>query len=97
AVEATPQPEPKSEPQPEPAAAPAAAAKDAAQEAATTAPPREGGAQTSPAARAIAAEHGIDLAAISGTGPNSRITKEDVLREVERKQQSAAKPQAPPR
>jgi 2-oxoglutarate dehydrogenase E2 component (dihydrolipoamide succinyltransferase) len=41
------------------------------------------GAQTSPAARAIAAEHGIDLASLRGTGPNDRVTKEDVLKAVE--------------
>jgi 2-oxoglutarate dehydrogenase E2 component (dihydrolipoamide succinyltransferase) len=41
------------------------------------------GAQTSPAARAIAAEHGIDLASLKGTGPNDRVTKEDVLKAVE--------------
>jgi 2-oxoglutarate dehydrogenase E2 component (dihydrolipoamide succinyltransferase) len=40
----------------------------------------DGGAQTSPAARAIAAEHGIDLGTLSGTGPNGRITKEDVVK-----------------
>src|SRR5690606_32129691 len=43
----------------------------------------EGGAQSSPAARAIAAEHGIDIASIQGTGPNARVTKEDVLKVVE--------------
>ncbi len=36
-------------------------------------------AQSSPAARAIAAEHGIDLSHIRGSGPNGRITKEDVV------------------
>jgi 2-oxoglutarate dehydrogenase E2 component (dihydrolipoamide succinyltransferase) len=40
-------------------------------------------AQTSPAVRAIAAEHGLDLGAIRGSGPNGRITKEDVLKVVE--------------
>ncbi|HEU4454433.1 MAG TPA: 2-oxoglutarate dehydrogenase complex dihydrolipoyllysine-residue succinyltransferase, partial [Longimicrobium sp.] len=54
---------------------------------------REGG-QTSPAARAIAAEHGIDLASIAGSGPNGRVTKEDVLRAVDRKLAEPAK-QAP--
>jgi 2-oxoglutarate dehydrogenase E2 component (dihydrolipoamide succinyltransferase) len=47
--------------------------------------PADGGgdAQSSPAARAIAAEHGIDLAGVKGSGPNGRITKEDVLNAVE--------------
>lgn len=40
----------------------------------------EPGGQSSPAARAIAAEHGIDLGTVRGTGPNGRITKEDVIK-----------------
>ena len=32
-----------------------------------------------PVARAIAAEHGIDISLLTGTGPDGRITKEDVL------------------
>ena len=50
-------------------------------------------AQTSPAARAIAAEHGIDASSLAGTGPNGRVTKEDVLKAVE--SQSAAAAPAP--
>lgn len=51
----------------------------------------EGGdAQTSPAARAMAAEHGIDLARVKGTGPNGRITKEDVQKVVDQGGQKAA-------
>jgi 2-oxoglutarate dehydrogenase E2 component (dihydrolipoamide succinyltransferase) len=74
-----------------PAAAPAAPA---------TPPPApataDEGAQTSPAARAIAAEHGIDLATLKGTGPNGRVTKEDVARAVEEKNHpQAAAPAAP--
>ena len=52
--------------------------------------------QTSPAARAIAAEHGIELATLSGSGPNGRITKEDVLKAVEQKQAGGASPAAAP-
>jgi pyruvate dehydrogenase E2 component (dihydrolipoamide acetyltransferase) len=37
----------------------------------------------SPVARKLAAERGIDPAAIQGTGPGGRITKEDVLQAVE--------------
>ena len=61
---------------------------------------REGGGQTSPAARAIAAEHGIDLASLAGSGPNGRVTKDDVLRAVDQKVREpaeAATPAAPPR
>jgi pyruvate dehydrogenase E2 component (dihydrolipoamide acetyltransferase) len=37
----------------------------------------------SPAARKLAEEYGIDIQQIKGTGPQGRITKEDVLRVVE--------------
>jgi 2-oxoglutarate dehydrogenase E2 component (dihydrolipoamide succinyltransferase) len=56
----------------QPAAAPAAAGAAGGEDA-----------QTSPAVRAIAAEHGLDLGTIQGSGPNGRITKEDVLKAVE--------------
>lgn len=71
----------KSEPEPEPAKAEAPA----------------GGAQTSPAARAIAAEHGIDLASLQGSGPNGRILKADVLEAAEAKSSGGgqAAPAAP--
>ena len=44
----------------------------------------------SPAARKLAGELGIDLAAVNGTGPRGRITREDV------EQAAAAPPAAPP-
>lgn len=73
------------EPEPEVAAPAATAAAQPSAEA-----------QTSPAARAIAAEHGIELSSIRGSGPNGRITKEDVQKAVDQRQkgQSAA-PSAP--
>ncbi|MBA2670001.1 MAG: E3 binding domain-containing protein, partial [Gemmatimonadetes bacterium] len=49
----------------------------------------EGG-QTSPAVRAIAAEHGLDLTSLRGTGPNGRITKEDAIKAVESKSAGSA-------
>jgi pyruvate dehydrogenase E2 component (dihydrolipoamide acetyltransferase) len=36
----------------------------------------------SPLARKLAADHGIDLATIRGTGPSGRITQQDVLNAV---------------
>lgn len=59
------------------------------------APSEESGAQTSPAARALAAEHGVDLAAVRGSGPNNRVTKEDVLKAVDAKGSAPAAAPAP--
>lgn len=39
--------------------------------------------RVTPAAKAIAKKHGLDLAKIAGTGPGGRITKEDVLKALE--------------
>jgi pyruvate dehydrogenase E2 component (dihydrolipoamide acetyltransferase) len=41
-------------------------------------PPEAGSGQVVPAARRLAREHGIDLAAVTGTGPGGRITEADV-------------------
>ena len=68
-----------------PAAAPAAPAATATAESAD--------APTSPAARAIAAEHGLDIATIRGSGPNGRVTKEDVLKRIEDGRAAAGAPQ----
>ena len=46
--------------------------------------------KTSPKARKIAAEHGLDLSGISGSGPGGRIVSADVLALVERVQQAPA-------
>jgi 2-oxoglutarate dehydrogenase E2 component (dihydrolipoamide succinyltransferase) len=75
---------------PAPKETPAAAASTA------TAEPPAGGAQTSPAVRAIAAEHGIDLGSVTGSGPNGRITKEDVLKLIEDGRARAGVPQRQP-
>lgn len=40
---------------------------------------------SSPVARKIAEEQGVDLAAVSGSGPRGRITKEDVLEYLSKK------------
>lgn len=45
--------------------------------------PRRGGA-ASPIARRLAAEHGIDLESIEGTGPRGRIVEADVRAAIER-------------
>ena len=46
----------------------------------------------SPLARKLAAEHGVDLAQISGTGPNGRITEKDVTAHVQAREAAAAAP-----
>jgi 2-oxoglutarate dehydrogenase E2 component (dihydrolipoamide succinyltransferase) len=66
-----------------PSAAPAEGAKPASAPAKSAAP------AAAPAAKKIAAEKGIDLAAVQGTGRDGRVTKADVLG------QPAAKPPLP--
>lgn len=61
-------------PPPAPAAAPAAAAPAAAAPAAS----RKGRVFASPLAKKLAAEKGIDLAQVSGSGPDGRITRKDI-------------------
>jgi pyruvate dehydrogenase E2 component (dihydrolipoamide acetyltransferase) len=71
----------------------AAAAAAAAEQPAPAAPSTNGRIKASPLARRIARERGVDLATLSGTGPEGRIVAED----VERAQAApAAAPQAVP-
>ncbi|MGE8049420.1 2-oxoglutarate dehydrogenase complex dihydrolipoyllysine-residue succinyltransferase [Pseudomonas monteilii] len=75
-----------------PAAAPAAAAPAAA-----AADAGEDDPIAAPAARKLAEENGIDLAAVAGTGKGGRITKEDVVAAVANKKSApAAAPTAKP-
>ncbi len=56
----------------------------------------QGRIRSSPLARRIAKEHGIDLSRVAGTGTGGRIGKEDVLRALTQTPiQRAAAPQAP--
>lgn len=71
-----------------PAAAPAAEAAPAEEKTAAPAAPAAGGAPAgrifaSPLAKAMAKEHDLDLSLISGSGPNGRIVKVDVLKAIE--------------
>ncbi|MDR7486270.1 MAG: dihydrolipoamide acetyltransferase family protein [Armatimonadota bacterium] len=77
---------------------PSAAGPTATAPAAKTALPAEraapgaeaGAVRASPLARRLAAEHGVPLAAITGTGPDGRITKEDVEAYLAAKKPAAA-------
>ena len=100
-----PEPEPApaaAEPEPEPSAAtqpaPAAPAPESAPAAPAPAPaaPADGAAAgrlLSPVVRRLVTEHGLDPAAITGTGPGGRITRDDVLDYIDAK---AAAPAAAP-
>ncbi len=88
------------EPAPAPAATPAslgdgAPARSAPQPAARAAAPPEGDGRlkVSPLARKLAGDHGLDLAAIRGSGPEGRIIKRDV--EAALAQQEAAPARRP--
>ncbi|HVA60214.1 MAG TPA: 2-oxoglutarate dehydrogenase, E2 component, dihydrolipoamide succinyltransferase, partial [Mycobacteriales bacterium] len=65
AAEPEPEPEPAAEAEPEPAA--------------PDEPAGEVGAYVTPLVRKLAAEHGVDLEQLSGTGVGGRIRKQDVL------------------
>jgi pyruvate dehydrogenase E2 component (dihydrolipoamide acetyltransferase) len=68
----------------EPAAAPeGAVAAEAPAEAPPAGPSGDGRVKASPLARRIARERGLDLAALTGSGPGGRIVKADVERAVE--------------
>ncbi|XP_030601841.1 dihydrolipoyllysine-residue acetyltransferase component of pyruvate dehydrogenase complex, mitochondrial [Archocentrus centrarchus] len=82
-------------PPPAPAAAPAAAPPSpapAAAAAAAPAAPRKSRLFVSPLAKKLAAEKGIDLAQVRGSGPDGRITKKDIENFVPPKAAPAAAP-----
>lgn len=85
APKAAPAPAPAPAPKPAPAPAPAAAPKPAPAPAPKPAPAPAARAAVSsnlllsPVVRRLVNEHGIDVAALTGTGPGGRITREDVL------------------
>ncbi|PZU54148.1 MAG: pyruvate dehydrogenase complex dihydrolipoamide acetyltransferase [Brevundimonas sp.] len=80
APKAAPTAQPDEAPRAETAPAPAKDAAPAAQSPAPAAPKSDGGERifASPLARRIAAQNGVDLKSIKGTGPHGRIVKRDV-------------------
>ena len=54
------------------------------------------GVGVSPSARKLAAEAGVDIASVEGTGKGGRVTKEDVRRAAEDESQEAAPPAEQP-
>jgi len=99
--EPEPEPQPRAKPEPEPqpeakreAAPPRAAAPSP--EAAPAGGSEQDNGYVTPLVRKLAAEHGVDLAALVGTGVGGRIRKQDVLEAAE-KAKAAAAEKAPER
>jgi pyruvate dehydrogenase E2 component (dihydrolipoamide acetyltransferase) len=99
-----PEPEPAAEAPAEPEAAPApeapAPAPEPAPAAEAPAPAQAPADATSskllsPVVRRLVNEHGLDPAAITGTGPGGRITRDDVLDHIDRSGAKAAPPAEP--
>ncbi|NXI34880.1 ODP2 dehydrogenase, partial [Galbula dea] len=99
-----PAPPPPPPPPPPVVATPAAAAAPPPQPVAPPSPavppagppPRQGRLLVSPLAKKLAAEKGVDLAQVKGTGPDGRITKKDVESFVPPKVAPAPAPEAVP-
>jgi pyruvate dehydrogenase E2 component (dihydrolipoamide acetyltransferase) len=83
--------EPKETPSPTPEPAKPAAPTPTPAPAAPAPPPADGSIKISPLARKLADEHGLDINKITGTGPDGRIIKRDVLKAA---QDGTARPSA---
>ncbi len=85
-----------------PAPAPAVAVPAQAKESAAAPAPEAPSAdelrrqKSSPVVRKIAAEHGVDIGQIEGSGAGGRVTKQDILGYMETKPAAEAAPAAPP-
>ncbi|HET7322378.1 MAG TPA: dihydrolipoamide acetyltransferase family protein [Longimicrobiaceae bacterium] len=95
-------PAPAAQKEAAPSPAPAAAAPPAAPSAAPAAAAKPGSLEerlrtrSSPLVRRIAAENGVEVSAVNGTGRMGRVTKDDILAFVEHRPAGAAAPAAPP-
>jgi|CZKT01.1.fsa_nt_gi pyruvate dehydrogenase E2 component (dihydrolipoamide acetyltransferase) len=92
---AAPQPEPPGQPGPPGFTAPPGTAGARPQEGDVSGFSGPEGPYVTPLVRKLAAEHGIDLAAVAGTGVGGRIRKQDVLDAATARRGQAA-PAAPP-
>lgn len=52
--------------------------------------------RSTPLVRRIAAEHGVDLSDVEGTGRAGRVTKRDIMAYLESRERAPARPEAPP-
>lgn len=77
-VAASPPPAPTPVATPPPAAAPAAPIPAPAAASAAPAAARKGRVFASPLAKKLAAEKGVDITQVTGTGPDGRVTKKDI-------------------
>lgn len=98
----TPQPAPQAPPAPQPQAQPAPAPQPQAQPAQpapaaepTPLPSSGESPYVTPLVRKLAAEHGVDLEALTGTGVGGRIRKQDVIEAARVQREQAAAPAAP--
>ena len=102
AAAAEPAPAPAPEPAPAPAAPAAAPVPEAPAPEPAPAPAPQPAADTptallSPLVRRLVEEHGIDPASLTGTGVGGRLTRDDVLAEIDRRAAQGAPAAAPQR
>jgi pyruvate dehydrogenase E2 component (dihydrolipoyllysine-residue acetyltransferase) len=88
-------PAPAAEPEPAPAPAPEAAPAPQPEAAAPTNGEQDAKSFVSPVVARIAAEHGVDVSSVPGTGRGGRVTKKDILQFVESGAAAAAPTEAP--